>query len=291
MATCYRHPDRETGVSCSSCGRPICPDCMTATPVGMRCPECSRQKTEVRTSASIRRAASAAAPVTKALLVVNVLMYLAEIMAGDGGLNGFGGNNEIVKHLALLGQGLFAGDSALSGVAEGQYWRLITGGFLHASIIHIAFNMYLLWILGQMLEPAIGSVRFAAVYFASLLAGSAGALLLEPNAITVGASGAVFGLMGAAFVELRARGIDPFQAGIGWLIVLNLVLGLFLNNISIGGHVGGLIGGALAGLALLEGDRRRQPALGLAGVVGIAVLSVVAGIALASQSGLGSPHF
>lgn len=291
MATCYRHPDRETGVSCSSCGRPICPDCMTPTPVGMRCPECANQTTTVRTAQSIRNAASSAAPVTRALLVVNVLMYLAEIMAGDGGLNGFGGNNEIVKHLALLGQGLFAGDAALSGVAEGQYWRLITGGFLHASIIHIAFNMYLLWILGRMLEPAIGSVRFAAVYFASLLAGSAGALLLEPNAITVGASGAVFGLMGAAFVELRARGIDPFQAGIGWLIVLNLVIGLFISNISIGGHVGGLIGGALAGLVLLEADRRRQPALGLAGVVGIAVVAAVAGIVLAPLSGLGSPHF
>ena len=291
MATCYRHPDRETGVSCSSCGRPICPDCMTPTPVGMRCPECSRQTTKVRTASAVRAMAGNAAPVTKALLVVNVLMYLAEIMAGDGGLNGFGAGNEVVKNLALLGQGLFVGDTALSGVAEGQYWRLITGGFLHASIIHIAFNMYLLWILGQMLEPAIGSVRFAAIYLTSLLAGSAGALLLEPNAITVGASGAVFGLMGAAFVELRARGIDPFQAGIGWLIVLNLVLGLFLNNISIGGHVGGLVGGALAGLALQAADRRRRPQAGLAGVAGLAVVSVALGIAFASQSGLGSPHF
>jgi membrane associated rhomboid family serine protease len=284
MATCYRHPNRETGVSCSSCGRPICPDCMTPTPVGMRCPECARQRTKVRTAATIK-AGSDQVPVTKALILICVIAYLAEITTGAGGLNGVG-NGSVSFNGALIGH---FGASDI-GVAHGEYWRLLTGGFLHASIFHIAFNMYLLWILGRMLEPAIGSVRFGAVYFASLFAGSFGALLLEPEALTVGASGAIFGLMGFAFVELRARGIDPFAAGIGWLIVINLVLGLVLNNVSIGGHLGGLAGGALVGLAFQYADRARQPRLAYAGAAVIAIVSIAAGIAVAGAPGLGSPH-
>ena len=275
MATCYRHPDRETGVSCSNCDRPICPDCMTPTPVGMRCPECSKQKTEVRTAASVRRA-STAAPVTRALIGVNVLAYLAELATGTGGLNGVSGT--LVRDAALIG------NIGNLGVADGEYWRLVTGGFLHASIIHIAFNMYLLWILGNMLEPAIGSVRFTVLYFTALLAGSFGALLLDPQTVTVGASGAVFGLMGAAFFELRSRGIDPFRAGIGWLIVLNLVLSFVLNNISVGGHIGGLVGGSMAALAMHAADRRRQPALGVAACAAIAVAAVVLSIAVAGRT-------
>lgn len=291
MDTCYRHPDRETGVSCSSCGRPICPDCMTPTPVGMRCPECSRQRTTVRTAQTLRRAGGEGTPVTKALIVSCVLVYLAQISTGSGGLNG-AGSGVVADYGALLGQGRFILDGVihLGGVAEGEWWRLITGGFLHASVFHILFNMYLLWILGRMLEPAIGSVRFASVYFASLLAGSFGALLLEPRGFTVGASGAVFGLMGFAFVELRARGVDPFRAGIGWLIVLNLGLGFVLNNVSVGGHVGGLIGGALAALAFGAADRRRQPTLGFLACALIAVVAVIAAIAVAGQAGLGTPR-
>ncbi len=282
MATCYRHPDRETGVSCSSCGKPICPDCMTPTPVGMRCPDCAKQRTQVRTAQTLRRVGSDAAPVTKALIAVNVVCYVAEIATGAGGLNGASGG-WVVDEGALLGRGLIIDNGVpdLIGVAEGQYWRLITSAFLHASIIHILFNMYLLWILGNMLEPAIGSKRFSAIYVTSMLAGAFGALLLEPHSFTVGASGAIFGLMGAAFFELRARGIDPFQAGIGWLIVLNLVLSFVLNNISVGGHIGGLIGGSLAALALQYADRQRQPALGYGGCGAIAAASVVAAIAVA----------
>jgi membrane associated rhomboid family serine protease len=143
--------------------------------------------------------------------------------------------------------------------------------------------MYLLWMLGQMLEPALGAVRFAAIYFVSLLAGSFGALLLtDARTATVGASGAVFGLMAAAFIELRARGIDPFQAGIGWLIVLNLGITFLLPGISIGGHLGGLAGGALATLALHAADRYRSRALGLAACVVLAVALSAAAIAAAA---------
>jgi membrane associated rhomboid family serine protease len=257
---------------------------MTPTPVGMRCPECASQKTKVRTAATIRSSGQGA-PVTKAIIAACVLVYLAEIASGTGGLNGVG-TGSITRNGALIGNFPFSD----IGVAHGEYWRLISGGFLHASIFHILFNMYLLWILGQMLEPAIGSVRFGIVYFASLLAGSFGALLLEPQSLTVGASGAIFGLMGFAAVELRSRGINPFQTFIGWLIIINLILGFVLNNVSIGGHVGGLIGGALVGFAFQAADQRRQPAIAYAGAAMVAVASVVAAIAVAGSAGLGSPH-
>jgi|tagenome__1003787_1003787.scaffolds.fasta_scaffold20710881_2 membrane associated rhomboid family serine protease len=266
MEKCYRHPTRETGVSCSSCGRPICPDCMTPTPVGMRCPECSRQKTQVRTIDSVRGGVE----VTRILIGINVIAWIGELASS-------GTNGSIFAHGALFGPAI---------ALNHEYWRLITGGFLHyptlgLGLFHIGFNMYLLWILGNMLEPSLGSVRFAALYFTALLAGSFGALVLNFNATTVGASGAVFGLMGAAFVDLRARGIDPFQAGIGGLIVINLVLSFALSNISIGGHIGGLIGGGLAMMAIQAGDRQRSRALGLGVCAVIGVAAVVASIALA----------
>src|SRR5262245_34269080 len=164
MATCYRHPGRETGVSCSSCGRPICPDCMTPTPVGMRCPECARQRTAVHTLAATRSEPR----VTVAIIIVCAALFLA---TGDFGVQSSGGN-QLFRDLALFGPAVSIGH---------DYWRLVTSGFLHAGFLHIAFNMYLLWVLGQMLEPALGSLRFAILYFTSLLCGSFGALLLSPD--------------------------------------------------------------------------------------------------------------
>jgi len=133
-------------------------------------------------------------------------------------------------------------------------------------------------------------VRFSVIYAVSLFAGSFGSLLLEPQAITVGASGAIFGLMGAAFFEMRHRGMNPFEAGIGFLILINLALGLFLNNISIGGHLGGLVGGALAITAFHYGERLRQPVVGYLGCAAVGVVAVIAAILVADTSGLGSPH-
>jgi membrane associated rhomboid family serine protease len=267
--TCYRHPNRATGVSCSSCGRPICPDCMTPTPVGMRCPECAKQRTQVHTVRSMHSYPR----VTVGLIIVCAVAFLG---SGSFGIQPRGGN------------ALFA-DFALFGPAidqQGQYWRLITGGFLHAGLLHILFNMYLLWVLGQMLEPTLGSARFAALYFTALLWGSFGALLVEPGAVTVGASGAVFGLMGAAAVELRARGINPFQTDIGMLILFNLGLSFVIANISIGGHVGGLIGGALAALALGFGDRRRSRSLGYLLCGALAIAALAGAIAAAGGGGI-----
>jgi membrane associated rhomboid family serine protease len=271
MATCYRHPSRETGVSCSNCGRPICPDCMTTTPVGMRCPECAKQRTRVHTMRNMPEQVT----VTNALIAINVFVYLLEISTGSGGLSPSSAGS-IYIHGALFGPSIRFNH---------EYWRLITGGFLHASIIHIGFNMYLLYVLGRMLEPAIGPVRFGAVYFVSLLAGSMGALVLDPNIPTIGASGAVFGLMAAAVVEMRARGIDPMQSGIPLLIVFNLVLSFTLANVSVGGHIGGLIGGALAALAIQAGVRRRSSALGLALCAVLAVGFVAGAIVVAQSSG------
>src|SRR3712207_1231686 len=209
METCYRHPDRETGVSCSSCGRPICPDCMTATPVGMRCPECSKQRTKVKTA----RTMYADPTLTYVLIGMNVVIMLGEMFSGASAAGGSFGGSELVARGALFGP----------AVADGELWRLVTAGFLHAGLLHLLFNMYVLYILGTMLEPAIGRLRFALIYFVSMLCGSFGALLLDPNAFTVGASGAVFGLMAAAVVVMRSRGIDPMQSGLPLWIGINLV--------------------------------------------------------------------
>ena len=271
--TCYRHPDRETGVSCSSCGRPICPDCMTPTPVGMRCPECASQRTRVVQGVG-QQEGFARTPATYVLIAINVIVFLIQIANGSGGLF----RNEISQ---------FTADFSLFGpaVAEGEWYRLITSGFLHISIIHIGFNMFLLLVLGRLLEPALGTPRFLALYFASLLAGSLGALVLDPNAFTIGASGAVFGLAGATFVIARGRGMDALAGEIGFLIVFNLVWSFVAPHISVGGHVGGLIGGALCALIIVAGEKgafgRNRLPLELAGMVLVAVIAVVAALAVA----------
>src|SRR5436305_11178514 len=156
MQVCYRHPDRETGVACSSCGRPICPDCMTPTPVGMRCPECARERTKVRTI----RTPTSAPVVTQALIAVNVLVFIGEMAAGSS-LSG-GGGGEVYTKGYLFGPAI---------AHQHEYWRLVSSGFLHYSFLHILFNMFFLYVMGVMLEPAIGHLNFAAVYFTSLVAG------------------------------------------------------------------------------------------------------------------------
>jgi membrane associated rhomboid family serine protease len=272
MATCYRHPSRETGVSCSNCGRPICPDCMTPTAVGMRCPECAKQRTKV---VRMRSSAASVPRVTYALLVANVAAFLAE-----NGQFSLASSN---VHGAVVDEGILY----RSAIHEGhQYWRLISAGFLHVDLLHIGFNMYLLYLLGLMLEPAIGSVRFAALYFTALLAGSFGALLAT-DAPSLGASGAVFGLMGAAVVELRARRLSVMESGIGTLIVFNLILSFTLSNVSVGAHVGGLIGGALAAFALRYGDSHRMRALGLIACAVLSAASVAGALIAASATGAG----
>jgi membrane associated rhomboid family serine protease len=275
MATCYRHPQRETGVACSSCGRPICPDCMTPTSVGMRCPECARDRTKVRTVRSV----SSLPSVTRVLIAVNVLVFIAETATGSSlGGNGIGGPSSVFYKGMLYGPFI---------VEQHQYYRLLTAGFLHEGLIHILFNMWFLYVMGQMLEPLIGRVNFIAVYFASLLAGSFGALLFQPDVPTIGASGACFGILGALIVIAYYQGISIWQSGLGLTLVINIVFSLSFSGISIGGHLGGVVGGALCGWAIVMlGERRRMPALALGACVLVAAVSVAAAIAVASGHGL-----
>jgi membrane associated rhomboid family serine protease len=271
--TCYRHPSRETGVSCSSCGKPICPECMTPTPVGMRCPECSSQRTKV-TRGVPAGGGFAQFPATAVLIGLNVLAFLAEIAGGSGGFSTVSGS--VINDFGLRGV----------SVADGEWYRLVTGGFLHAGLIHIGFNMFLLFILGRLLEPAIGTPRFVALYFASLLAGSFGALeLTDPVALTVGASGAIFGVLGATVLVARSRGSNQVAAELGFLLLINLALSFGISHISVGGHIGGLVGGVLCALLIIAGDRgmlgKNSLAIELAGMAALGAIAVAAAIAIA----------
>jgi membrane associated rhomboid family serine protease len=252
MATCYRHPSRETGVSCSNCGKPICPDCMTATPVGMRCPDCARQKTQTRTLRSMHVEPIA----TYVLVALNVAIFV-------GARSSVQAQNDLV----LFGP----------AVADGDYWRLITSGFLHVEIAHVLLNMLSLFWLGRMIEPALGHPRFVAIYLASLLTGSLGVMILDPNSPTLGASGAVYGLLGAAIVMARNRNIDLVQSGLLPILGLNLALTFFVSGISIGGHIGGLIGGLLSTYIVEQLALRRRastvPAVIVCALIGIAAVA------------------
>jgi membrane associated rhomboid family serine protease len=246
---------------------------MTPTPVGMRCPECSQQRTKVVRNPH-GTPGGTAFPVTVALIAINVVMYLIEVATGGGGLT-HEARGSFVYHLILYGP----------LVAEGEWYRLLTAGFLHANIIHIGFNMLLLFFLGRLMEPSLGSVRFAFVYFASLLAGSFGALLLDPNVPSLGASGAIFGIAGATFVIARGRGLDELASQIGFLIVINIVYGFVVTDVSVGAHLGGLAAGVLCGLAIVAGERgmlgRNHRLAELAAMLAIGVISVFAAVGVA----------
>jgi membrane associated rhomboid family serine protease len=269
VMTCYRHPNRETGVSCSECGRGICPECMVFAPVGIRCPEhAGRIQGAARMTTGVRRAAygGTGALVTKAMIAVNVLVFLVCLAQGSS-LNQVSGS--LFERGALYVHG---------GLDQGEWWRLITAAFLHANLIHLGMNMVVLWIVGAPVEQAIGRGRFLALYLVSGLAGSAGALVFSPNAVTVGASGAIFGILGAALVLESQRSYVLGGQALG-LIVVNLVLTFAIPNISVGGHLGGLAGGALSMFALSRFGRThaiygRPGIVGALGLVAVGVASL-----------------
>jgi membrane associated rhomboid family serine protease len=277
LPTCYRHPDRETGLSCSECGRPICTECMTPAPVGLRCPDHAGTRRGPRVGGRQlvlpqTKLGGTQALVTKALIAINVAIYLLTTVQGHG-LNSPGGT--LWDKMILWGP----------YVHHGDWWRLITAAFLHASVIHIAFNMLALWWIGAPVENYLGRTRYIGLYLVGGLAGSAGALVTSPTIPVVGASGAIFAILGAMLIlEWQATG--RLGGNAMTLIVLNLVIGFAFNgaggNISIGGHVGGLIGGILATLAFARWGKGHAAygKLGLAGTAGL-VFVAAASVAIA----------
>ncbi len=266
---CYRHPDRETALACSNCARPICPDCMTATPVGQRCPECLG-KQRVRRPSSM---AHVAPIVAYGLIAACVLVFIGPQGGLSAGLGGGRVNSSMFEY-ALYGPAIAS-----------EPWRLVSSMFMHASLLHLGFNMYALYAFGPALEARYGRARFLGLYLAAGLFGSAGALLLDPEKLTVGASGAIFGLMGAYVAIAKARGL-PDLGGLGGVLAINLVITFLLPGISIGGHVGGLVGGLAVGFSYeLIGHRLRGRSVQVAGLAAVSTLALVAvalGLVLAS---------
>jgi membrane associated rhomboid family serine protease len=273
--TCFRHPGRETYVSCVRCGRPACPDCLRSAAVGQQCVECIREGNrggrQPRTVFGGRAAANAL--VTWTLVGLNVAFYLTEWIYP-----------RIVSDLSMIGNAALTTGGPLVGVADGQWYRLISNAFLHEPGLsgfgpaHIIFNMWALIFVGPALERLLGRLRFLAVYLVSALGGSVLYYLAGPaNVEALGASGAIFGLFGAWFVLSRRLGLDNRQ--IVTLIVLNLVISFAVPGIAWQAHVGGLIAGALltAAYAYAPRDRPQVRALVQAGTtVGIVLVLVVA---------------
>jgi membrane associated rhomboid family serine protease len=240
----------------------------------MRCPECAGERTTVR---KIVQPRTDEPMLTYVLTGIIVLVQLGSLASGANATGSEFGGSTLIS------------DGAVSrpAIADGELWRLVTAGFLHAGLLHLMFNAFALYVLGSMLEPAIGRLRFAIIFFVSLLAGSFGALLLEPRGLTVGASGAIFGLMGAAVVIMRNRGINPMESGLGLWLGINLLFTFAIPGISIGGHLGGLVGGVLAALLMFDlRDRVRLPAWAPQVLAaGIGVAAVLGSIAVSGSAG------
>ncbi len=229
---CYRHPDRPTGVICQRCDRYICTKCMHQASVGVHCPECvkgNKQKVYTRTNLP-----GSDATVTRVLIGLNVAVFLLQFVLWDATLSSDG---ETARHLAVNG-------SAID--FHGEWWRIITSGFGHFGIFHLLMNMYSLYILGPLLEKRLGPVRFSLAYAASLVGGSMGGLLVKPDSFGMGASGAIFGLLGLVVMIFRSQGISIAQSQLGPVLLLNLFISLS-GYVSFGGHAGGFVVGLALG--------------------------------------------
>jgi membrane associated rhomboid family serine protease len=273
---CYRHPDRETYISCQRCGKPICPDCMRQASVGFQCPDCVREG-----AATVRRprtafggrARAGSAYVTIGLIAVNVVFFIIANATGGSG-------SDFVTKLELWTDphAPFFKAQGIEGVAQGAYWQLITSTFLHVEVLHIVLNMIGLWIFGSFLEAQLGRWRYLSLYLLSGLAGSVAVYLLtDPNAApSLGASGSIFGLFGAALVVLLRQRADVSQLLL--LLVLNLVITFTASNIAWQAHLGGLAAGLLlgAGFAYAPRQRRQVVHVGLIGLVGVACVVATA---------------
>lgn len=260
--TCYRHTDRATGASCTRCERPICPDCMIQAPVGHHCPTCVHEaRGDMR---RVRRVAFArggpagrAGVVVTALVAVNVVVFLLDL-----------GSDDVTRRFA---------DNAVL-VAQGEYYRMVTAAFLHAGLFHLGFNMFGLYLFGSQVEEALGGPRFLALYLLAAVGGSACSHFFGPPAgFGVGASGAVFGVLGAFFVIARFRGLDTSQ--VGGLIAVNLFIGAVVPRIDNAAHVGGLLTGAALGAAFEWSGRQRATTALLAQAGAVVVVAAVIAVA------------
>jgi membrane associated rhomboid family serine protease len=283
--TCYRHPDQQAGVICQRCDRPICPQCMHQASVGFHCPECAKQGAQkvYRGVESLHQRPI----VTEVLMGANVAVFvigLLTVLSGGHAADYLSGS-VTQFHMSWASAPYISGNQFFltGGVGHGEPYRLVTSGFVHFGIIHLAVNMYSLWILGRAAEQYAGRLAFGLIYGTSLLAGSFGALLLEPNSLAAGASGAIFGLMGAMFLAFRAQGIPISRSPLLGVLILNLIITFSVPEISKGAHLGGLVGGAIAGwlffdLARRPGLDRRIP-YALCGALAVAL--VVGSVAFA----------
>lgn len=277
QARCYRHPNREAGVRCTRCDRPICPECMRPAAVGFHCPDdvnLARKTVRApRTSVGANAWQSSVPYVTVSMIAANVIVYLITASQAVGGFSQAGdGSSKLFRDWQLV---------PLTIHLDGSYYRLITAAFLHVSLLHIGSNMLALAIVGPPLERLLGPWRFASVYVLAALGGNAAVYAFgQMNTPEVGASGAIFGLFGACLILARRLGLD-----MSWLvgtIVLNFVLTFSIHNISKLGHIGGFVVGLLAALAIggLPQLRRRLPTqvqvAGLAAIAALVVIVVVA---------------
>lgn len=253
--------------------------------VGFHCPECAKAGSQ-RVYQGV--ASLQARPlVTQVIIAVNVLAFAAVVVSG--GLDAlWGATTQIHVDFALIAKFFNrVGTEFPGGVGDGQWYRLVTSGFLHYGVFHIGFNMYVLYILGPVLERGAGRLRFGLIYFVSLLAGSLGALLVSPESLTAGASGAIFGLMGALVLAYRSMGVRIQDSPVFGILVLNLVITFLLPGISAGGHIGGLVGGLVTGwlffdLGRQQGMDKRVP-VALAVALGIACVAVSVAVATGYQ--------
>ncbi|MBW0103113.1 rhomboid family intramembrane serine protease [Pseudonocardia sp. KRD291] len=262
---CARHPDRPTRLQCTRCGRPACPDCLREASVGYHCVDCVSEATR---SAPRWRTVAGASRVGKPVMVpiliaINVAIFALTVAAAGSVSDNY--DSELFARTWLV--------PAL--VADGEWWRLLTAGFLHFGLLHLAFNMFAMWVIGREVETVLGRWRLLAVYLVSLLGGSAAVMLFSGAGTAVaGASGAVFGLMGALAVLLYRLKMPAGQA-IG-LIVINIVISLVIPGISLTAHLGGLVVGAATTAALVYLPNRQRPAVQAAAVAGIAVVVLLA---------------
>jgi membrane associated rhomboid family serine protease len=238
---------------------------------------------DIRTRAKYWQAGKPAI-VTSTLIAINIAVFVVLGLRYGMGEMLSGARTEAHAGFALLG-GSLDGTGGLIGTGDGgavlstgnEWYRLITSGFLHYGLIHLAFNMYILYMLGTMLEPQLGRIRFLSIYLASMLGGSAGAILLQPNGLVAGASGAVFGLLGAAAVGMWHQGINPFSTGVGRLLLINLAFTFFWPNISIGGHLGGVVAGAVCAFVMMAPEYKNFPRWAAAAMpVTVAAIAVAA---------------